>query len=93
MLQVIDNGARTWILRTLIQGKRRDMGLGGWPTVSLKEARDKAFKYRKIAWEGADPFIERDKSIAPIPTFEKAAESVRPVASCNKIRESFPNQV
>ena len=76
MLQVTENGARTWILRTLIQGKRRDMGLGGWPTVSLKEARDKAVKYRKIAREGGDPFIDRDKSKAPIPTFQKAAEAV-----------------
>lgn len=76
MLQVTDNGARTWILRTLIQSNRRDMGLGGWPTVSLKEARDKAIKYRKIARQGGDPFIERDKSTAPIPTFQKAAEAV-----------------
>lgn len=76
MLQVTENKARTWILRTMIQGKRRDMGLGGWPTVSLKEAREQAFQFRKIARAGGDPFATRAKANAPVPSFRKAAEAV-----------------
>ena len=76
ILQVSATGARSWILRTTIQGKRRDMGLGGYPETSLKEAREDARRYRKIARDGGDPFIERDKSKLPIPAFKKAAETV-----------------
>lgn len=75
MLQVTESGARSWILRTVVQGRRRDMGLGGWPVVTLKEARDAAATFRKIARAGGDPFIERDKAKIPAPTFEKAAET------------------
>jgi integrase len=52
------------------------MGLGGWPLVPLKEARDKAFRFRKIAREGGDPFAERDKARVLVPSFRKAAELV-----------------
>jgi integrase len=41
-LEVKDSGARSWILRKVMAGKRRLMGLGGYPAVSLEEARDKA---------------------------------------------------
>ncbi len=35
-------GHKSWILRTLIGGKRRDIGLGSYPTVPIKEAREAA---------------------------------------------------
>ncbi len=34
-MQVAPGGARTWILRVSIAGRRRDMGLGGYPDVEL----------------------------------------------------------
>lgn len=55
MLVVQRSGSRSWIQRIVIHGKRRDMGLGGWPMVSLSEAREKAFANRKRAREGGDP--------------------------------------
>lgn len=76
ILQVTESGSRSWILRTTIHGKRRDMGLGGYPETSLAVAREDARRYRKIARDGGDPFIERDKSKLPIPTFGKAAAGV-----------------
>lgn len=93
ILQVTGNGARSWILRTTIQGKRRDMGLGGWPETSLKDARDKALKFRKIARDGGDPFIERDKSKLPIPTFEEAAKSVHKEHSASWENKKHREQV
>ena len=33
---------RRWLQRIVINGKRRKIGLGGWPTVSLAEARERA---------------------------------------------------
>lgn len=35
-------GARSWILRTMVAGKRRDIGLGGYPEVTLAQARENA---------------------------------------------------
>jgi integrase len=43
----------------MIAGKRRDMGLGGFPDVSLAEAREKARKARSQIEEGLDPIAER----------------------------------
>lgn len=41
-LYVVDSGARSWVLRTMVGSKRRHMGLGGFPEVSLAKAREKA---------------------------------------------------
>ncbi len=52
-LVVDPSGAKRWMLRTVVQGRRRDIGLGGTSLVSLAEAREKALSYRKRAREGA----------------------------------------
>jgi len=39
LLEVRPSGAKVWLCRLTVAGKRRDMGLGGYPTVSLREAR------------------------------------------------------
>ena len=40
-------------------GQRREMGLGGVRDVSLKEAREYADQYRRMARDGIDPIRER----------------------------------
>src|ERR687898_1040695 len=75
-LVVEPSGAKRWVLRTVVRGKRRDMGLGGLSLVSFAEAREKALTYRKLAREGGDPFAERRKARAIVPTFAEAAEKV-----------------
>ncbi|MBT7613266.1 MAG: DUF4102 domain-containing protein, partial [Rhodospirillaceae bacterium] len=50
-LVVDPSGAKRWILRTVVRGKRRDIGLGSTQLVSLSEARDKARDMRKMARE------------------------------------------
>ncbi len=54
-LQVTGKGARSWILRVLIGGKRRDMGLGGYPDVTLAGAKEAARAARLKIKEGTDP--------------------------------------
>ncbi len=54
-LSVKPSAAKSWILRTVVRGKRRDLGLGSAELVSLAEAREKAREWRKIAREGGDP--------------------------------------
>lgn len=53
-------GSRSWILRTKVGDKRRDIGLGGYPDVSLKQAREIARDLKiKIRTEGYDPVAEK----------------------------------
>lgn len=58
-LQVRGGGARSWIYRFQIAGKRRDMGLGPLDLISLAEARDKAFTARRQAYDGQDPIVAK----------------------------------
>jgi integrase len=77
-LLVDKSGNRRWLLRTLNKatGKRCDLGLGGLCTVSLKEAREKAIEWRKVARSGVDPIQERRRANRTVPTFAKAARTV-----------------
>ncbi|WP_348271083.1 hypothetical protein [Methylobacterium sp. Leaf93] len=59
-------------MRIVIQGTRRDIGLGGASLVTLAEARGKAFAYRKTALDGGEPLAERRKPVETIPTFAEA---------------------
>ena len=75
-LIVDPSGAKRWVLRTVVRGRRRDIGLGGIQVVSLAEAREQAAAMRKIARAGGDPVSERNKARAKVPTFEEAARQV-----------------
>ena len=67
-------GRKSWVLRITIDGRRRDIGLGGFPSVSLARAREKAAYNRAAVAEGRDPLAERH---APaMPTFREAASAV-----------------
>ena len=74
-LLVQPTGSRNWIQRIVIRGRRRDLGLGGFPLVSLREAREQAFANRKVARSGGDPVAEK-RRVDGIPTFAEAAERV-----------------
>jgi integrase len=74
-LVVDPSGAKRWVLRTIVQGKRRDIGLGGLRLVSLAEARTKAQEYRKLAREGGNPIEVRRKERTNVPTFAEAAQT------------------
>ena len=41
-LKVTNNGGRSWALRTHVDGKRREFGLGPAPTITLAQARKRA---------------------------------------------------
>lgn len=81
-LQVIPSGARTWVLRVVIAGKRRDMGLGGFPDVTLADVRRKAREARELIEQGVDPIEQRREaknllmaSRASLKTFEECAKA------------------
>ncbi|MDA1372364.1 MAG: integrase arm-type DNA-binding domain-containing protein [Proteobacteria bacterium] len=58
-LNVASGGSRSWILRGTIGSKRRDMGLGGYPDISLQKAREDAKEYRSQMRRGIDPINGR----------------------------------
>jgi hypothetical protein len=57
------------------QGKRREMGLGGFPDISLSHAREKAGEARKLVRAGVDPVIAGKKGPA-VPKFGELADTV-----------------
>ncbi|SPF81133.1 tyrosine-type recombinase/integrase [Pseudoprimorskyibacter insulae] len=56
-----ENGGAQWVLRMTIHGRRREMGLGGYPSVTLAQARRRADDWRSVAERGDDPVKERQK--------------------------------
>jgi integrase len=66
-------GAKSWVLRVVLNGRRRDFGLGSADLVSLSDAREKALEGRKLATQGIDPALHWKKEREEIPTFEEAA--------------------
>ncbi|MEO9652805.1 MAG: integrase arm-type DNA-binding domain-containing protein [Roseobacter sp.] len=72
-LYVSETGARRWVLRTTVRGKRRDFGLGSAMVVSLADAREIAHEYRVIAAKGGDPSRKIHQSRKRTMSFEAAA--------------------
>ncbi len=73
--------AASWVLRVMVGGKRRDIGLGGYPDVPLADARRKARDDREAIAAGRNPVEERRKAKAALLadagrllTFKQAAE-------------------
>ena len=74
ILRVMPSGSKQWVQRIVVQGRRRDLGLGGFPLVSLAEARQQAFENRRLARAGGDPMALKGRP--DVPTFAEAAETV-----------------
>ncbi len=81
-LQVLPSGGRTWILRIVIGHRRREMGLGGYPGVTLANAREAAREARELVRQGIDPIEaakEAREALKVEPevafTFQAAAEA------------------
>jgi integrase len=72
-LLVKPNGAKSWVLRLVANGRRRDFGLGSAHSVSLADARDLAAQYRKLVKAGVDPAAEKRRAARAVPTFEESA--------------------
>ncbi|MET4100627.1 integrase [Roseovarius sp. MBR-78] len=55
-----EDGGAQWVLRVTVHGRRREMGLGGFPALGLADARKLADRWRKVAAAGRDPVKERE---------------------------------
>ena len=73
-LRVLASGARTWVWRGTVNGKRVDLGLGGWPVVPLAEVREMALECKRATRRGDDPRTVRGGARGV--TFGECAEKV-----------------
>jgi len=81
-LLVKDTGARSWILRVKVGDRRPDIGCGGFPDVTLEQARQIAREMREQIRRGIDPIAARRATglalraaQAKALTFDQAAEA------------------
>ena len=78
-LKVSPSGNKSWIQRLIINGRRRDLGLGVYPLVSLAEARGKAMDNRALARAGDDPMAMKreERLLEALPTFKTLGSTSR----------------
>ena len=79
-LKIWPGGAKSWVQRLVIGGRRTDLGLGAYPVVSLAQARRKAQDNRALAKSGGDPLAEKreEAMVAATPTFEAWRSNISP---------------
>ncbi|MEW9838489.1 tyrosine-type recombinase/integrase [Mesorhizobium marinum] len=72
-LNVGPTGKKSWLFMWVPKGgKRREMGLGGYPALTLAKARARASESRTAIEEGRDPIAEKAKQAEP--TFAECAD-------------------
>ena len=74
LIKPMTNGrvSKSWIQRLRINGEVFDRGLGGYPVVTLAEARRKALENRRAVEAGQDPRVKKTLT----PTFAEAVQIV-----------------
>ena len=77
-LKVDASGARRWVQRIVIRGKRTEIGLGAASLVSLADARESALENRKLARSGGDP-LQAKRTAEALLSFEEAARKVHKI--------------
>jgi integrase len=58
-MQVTSSNAKSWIFRFSFDGKRREMGIGPYPEITLEKARESAIELRRLVKAGIDPIEQR----------------------------------
>ena len=74
-LDVRPSGSRAFVQRLVIDGRRRDLGLGGFPVTSLRAAREKAMEHLRLRNRGVDPVAHRGRQ-SGAPTVRELLEVV-----------------
>ena len=76
-IHVRKSGSKSWSQKLRFAGKQIELGLGGYPAVSLAEARRMAAENKALAAQGINPKSER-KPTAAAPTFSQLMEEALP---------------
>ncbi|MGB3243948.1 MAG: integrase arm-type DNA-binding domain-containing protein [Sulfitobacter sp.] len=100
LMQVSDTGAQSWLLRVRVGDKRREIGLGPFPEVSLARAREKAAEAKEAIRSGVDPVEARKAArsallatqrngLTFIEAFEKYAAKKLPELRTERYRDQW----
>ena len=73
-LFVTPGGAKCWKQRITVNGRRQELGLGPYPVVTLREAREAALANRRMVRAGLNPKVERRRARG-IPIFAELARA------------------
>jgi integrase len=79
-LKVMPSGSRAWVLRTMVAGKRREYGLGGYPSVTLASARDRARTMLDQLFAGIDPSVTKKQAKSQLAAQKARAITFKVVA-------------
>lgn len=79
-LQITEAGARSWVLRIIVAGKRREIGLGSFPSVALADARDRARVLRAQVVAGAGPVVAKREARLAASAIDAARQTFSEVA-------------
>ena len=74
-LRVDPTGRRYWEQRVTVRGRRRTLGIGRYPIVTLKVAREAALENLRVVQAGDDPILLR-RAVQRVPTLTEAARAV-----------------
>ena len=104
-LEVAPSGGKWWRLKYRFQGKGKRISLGTYPTIGLKEARERREDTKKILANGIDPSAQRQAIKASITStdqdsfevvtrewFDKHVVNLAPSYS-KKVRSLFERQI
>ena len=94
-LHVAPRGSKSWVQRITIDGRRHDLGLGGFPLITPEHARRRAAANRLTVADGKNPLAEKRK--AKSPTFRQAAirtyDALKPRWRSEKVAKSWLQQL
>ena len=95
LIQITPSNAKSWIVRTMVGTKRREIGLGSYPEISLGQARIDATDEKRKIKAGIDPITERKENRLKLIAQQKRGLTFKAATerylSNNKI-ESFRNE-
>jgi integrase len=101
LLQAGEGGAASWLLRVVVNGKRRDIGLGSYHDIELALARELGRNARKQILLGFDPVADRKQRRTALRaasaalkgglTFDEAAKKCHAAVSAEFRNEKFKN--
>ena len=94
-LAVAKGGSKSWIYRYQLDGRRRDLGLGGYPAISLAQARIRRDEARRLVrLHGIDPLAvrQRQKVTTAAAVQANAEREQRAANTFNVVAENYIDQ-
>jgi integrase len=87
-LNVSDTRAASWIFKKVVGTRRQEMGLGGYPDVTLARAREKARDYAELIAQGINPLDQKRAAKSALIRSQATSVTFRQVADRYIVKKS-----